>query len=180
MFATSTTLEDVGSEPCAHTAVEPVDAVDATGTNGDEEMPDQREAVSLDLPGPELRAVDPMNARAASVLHNSIDDTAVSVVSATDLAQSAHTVPLNDGLSAPVLSQSRFCRVRVTSRAMLGDKAPHRLTQDSIEEIIRLGDCFLGVDIMSFLECFHHTWPAYGLWDRQPLSKPTHGQTRIE
>jgi hypothetical protein len=180
MFAALTTLEDVGSEPDVPTVVEPVDVLDATDTDSDEEMPDRREATTRDLPGPELRAIDPRGTRAASELHNSIDDTAVSVVSATDLAQSAHNMPLNNGPSAPVLGQSRLCRVHVTLAAMFGNKTQHWLTQDSIEEIIRLGDCFLRVDIISFLEFFRHTWPADGLWDRQPLSKPTHGQTRIE
>lgn len=33
---------------------------------------------------------------------------------------------------------------------------------------------------MSFLEDFRHAWPADGLWNRQPLSKPMYGKTKME
>jgi hypothetical protein len=61
-----------------------------------------------------------------------------------------------------------------------GVKTRHRLAGESLEEIIRLGDSFLQVDIRTHLESLRHAWPAEGLWNRQPLSNPMCGQTRVE
>jgi hypothetical protein len=75
MFVALTTLEC--SDIDLHSAVEVVDVVDTMDTSSDEEMTDQSEATTPHLPGPKLQAADPRDTRAASVLHNSVDDNAV-------------------------------------------------------------------------------------------------------
>jgi hypothetical protein len=178
MFAALTTLEDPDTD--LHNAFEAVDALHTTDTDGDEEMTDRMEAATSDLPGAKLQAADPRETRAASVSQDSTDICAVSMVSPSDLTRFGPDLPHNNKLSAPVLRQSRFCRVRATLTSIYGDKTRHNLTPEGIEQIIKLGDSFLRVDIRSFLESFRHACPADGLWNRQPLSNSTSSQTRIE
>ena len=54
MFTAYTTLGD----PDLPNAVEPVVVLDTTDTRSDEEMTDQTEAATLDLPGPKPHAAD--------------------------------------------------------------------------------------------------------------------------
>ena len=180
MFADLTTLEDPDPDPDLHNAVEAVDVLNTTDTDGDEEMTHRIEAATSDLPGAKPQAADSRETRAASVSQDSLDVYAVSTVSSSDLTQLGPDLPHNNKPSAPVPRQSRFCRVRATLTSIYGDTTQHGLTPEGIEQIIRLGDSFLRVDIRSFLESFRHAWPADGLWNRQPLSNPTYGQTRIE
>jgi hypothetical protein len=178
-FAASTTLEDPDTD--FHNAVEAVDVLDTTDTEGDGEMTDRvEEAAASDLTGAKLQIDDPKETRAAGVSRDSTDNDAVNVASPSDLAHCTLNPALNKKPSAPVPRQSRFYRMRASLTSMYGDKTKHGLTQEDMEQIIRLGDSFLRVDIRSFLESLRHAWPAGGLWNRQPLSKPTHGQTWTE
>lgn len=182
MFAALTTLEDVDadSQSDLHVAVEPIDVWNAIGTDSGKEMTNQVEAATSGLSDPKLHATDSRDTSAASVSHNSADDNAVSLVSSSDLAPPAHNLPRINRRLAPILLQSRSCRALAILTPVYGDKIRHPLTREELEHTVQLGDSLLQADIRSFVDSFCHAWPADGLWNRQPLNKPTHGQTRVE
>jgi hypothetical protein len=182
MFAAFTTLEDADadSESDLHVTVEPIDVWNATGTDSGKETTNQMGAATSDLSGPKLYATDSRDTRAASMSHNSIDDNAVSLVSPSDLAPPAHDLPQINRQLAPILRQSRSCRALAILTPMYGNKIWHPLTRKHLVDTVQLGDSLLQADIGSFVDSFCRAWPADGLWNRQPLNKPTHGQTRVE
>lgn len=181
MFAALTTLEDPDIEPDVHSAANPVNGSDTTDTNSDKEMIDRTEAtLTLDLSGMKPCATERREMRAASASRNSTSDDAEDLVSTPGPVQPGHRLSQGNRPSASVLRKSRACRVRAALTSIYGVKTRHRLAGESLEEIIRLGDSFLQVDIRTHLESLRHAWPAEGLWNRQPLSNPMCGQTRVE
>jgi hypothetical protein len=181
MSTALTTLEDADSKPDLRGSAESAHIADGTGTNNDEKMIDQTGAtLTLGRSPAKSCATDGREMRAASASRNSTEDNAEGSVGPHGLTQLTHSLSQGSRPSASWLYHSRAYRVHGILTSIYGDKTRHRLARESIDEIIRLGDSFLRVDIRTHLESLRHAWPAEGLWNRQSLSKPAHDQTRVE
>ncbi|KAF1963995.1 hypothetical protein BU23DRAFT_576041 [Bimuria novae-zelandiae CBS 107.79] len=73
---------------------------------------------------------------------------------------------------------TRYLRDVKRLDSLYGGTSPHGV--NNIPEIITLGDSFLRVDAVHFIESFRHSWGQDGLWDCVPLSNLTTGSLVVE
>lgn len=73
----------------------------------------------------------------------------------------------------PACPPSHYVRAFTILNSKYSDHPEHPLKPDTIIEIIKLGNSFLRVDVVSFIEYFCLGWSQNGLWYRPPLTNPT-------
>jgi hypothetical protein len=193
LFATYTTLVD---PPLVHNVTERAATIrlETENSHVDVEMRDDAETTAASCsaspggrtsrpteePNETLDSVD-TNESVSRVVNAtsscSQDSTGSTLDSQRQTLQSENQSPLDNSpcVSTPACSPSHYLRAFTILNSKYSNHPEHPLRPDTITEIIKLGDSFLRVDVVSFIESFRLGWSQNGLWYRPPLTNPTYG-----